>query len=169
MHRTLLITLLLAAMPMVAAAQWIKRGDYVRVSAEQYPDLRGRVKLLTAQTIVVDTVQLPLSSVNNILVRHRKSNDLKGAMIGTLVGGGFGALFFLGGDDCSSSDWICISGRDLAPYTTAVGAAAGFLIGTVIGALDIEESWQPVPVKRLNVSVIPQRDRRFALGLSVPF
>ena len=166
MRRSLLITLLLAGMPTLAAAQWIERGDYVRVSAEQYPDLRGRVKLLTARTIVVDTVRLPLSSVNGILVRRRSSYTGYGAAIGMLVGGGLGAALTdpPGESSCPGSLGPCDLDR---PIAIVAGAFGGLLIGAAIGSSLNTERWEKVPLDLLRVSFTPQRDGRFALGLSL--
>jgi len=55
----------------------------------------------------------------------------------------------------------------------ALGAAAfgvtGALVGLGIGALLKSERWEEVPLDRLRVNIVPQRDGRFALGLSVAF
>jgi hypothetical protein len=48
------------------------------------------------------------------------------------------------------------------------GAVGGF-VGGGIGAMSSSERWKEVPLDRLRVSIVPLRDGRFALGLSVAF
>ena len=48
------------------------------------------------------------------------------------------------------------------------GFAAGAFIGALYGLTPIDR-WEEVPLDRLRVSVVPQSDGRFGLGLSVPF
>lgn len=168
MRGSLFISVLVVAMPAIASAQSIKRGDYVRVSSERFSRLTGKISVLTADTIVVDTARIALSSVTRLQVRRRSSKAGQGLHIGALVGGGLGALFFLAGEDRSCSG-ICVGLRDFAPYTTAAGIFLGSLVGTIVGALQTSESWYHVPLKGVNASVLPQHDGRFALVLSVRF
>ncbi len=52
------------------------------------------------------------------------------------------------------------------PAYMSVGAIAGWLVGVPFFKT---ERWKQVPLDRLRVSVVPQRDGRFALGFSVAF
>jgi hypothetical protein len=45
----------------------------------------------------------------------------------------------------------------------------GAAVGLVVGAFTKTDRWEEVPLDRLRVSIVPQRDGRFALGVSVSF
>jgi len=51
----------------------------------------------------------------------------------------------------------------------AAGALLGTVTGLVVGTITSGERWEEVPLDQLQVSFVPQRDGRFALGLSVRF
>ena len=59
--------------------------------------------------------------------------------------------------------------RNLASAGVYVGAIGGGLLGMLIGAAIPGESWEDVSPSRLGMSVVPQRDGRFGLGVSVRF
>ncbi len=100
----------------------------------------------------------------------RKSNALKGLLIGSIVGVSTGAILGLAASLAESYDNPC---ADNEVECVAVGAAAfgvtGALVGLGIGALLKSERWEEVPLDRLRVNIVPHRDGRFALGLSVAF
>jgi hypothetical protein len=50
-----------------------------------------------------------------------------------------------------------------------VVAVPSAFVGGIIGAFIKTDRWEEVPLDRLRVSFAPQRDGRFALGLSVAF
>ncbi len=54
-------------------------------------------------------------------------------------------------------------------WRVALGAAVGAALGAVAGSAFKTERWEEVPLDRLRVRLTLQRDRRFALGLSVSF
>ena len=86
-----------------------------------------------------------------------------GGLVGLGVGGAVGAVIGLLVDE---------HGNDLAPSDAAFMGAGffgviGFAVGTTVGY--ISDRWEEVPLDRLRVSFAPQRDGRFALGLSVSF
>jgi hypothetical protein len=58
--------------------------------------------------------------------------------------------------------------KELAAAIGVFGGA-GAIVGSVVGALVKSERWEEVPLDRLRVSIAPQRDGRFALGMSVVF
>jgi len=101
----------------------------------------------------------------------RKSNALKGLGVGALIGAPIGAVLgYLASPEQSSGEAVC-TGSTVS--CVAVGAAAvgvtGALVGLGIGALAKSERWEEVPLDRLRVNIVPLRDGRFALGLSVVF
>jgi hypothetical protein len=113
---------------------------------------------------------ISLTDVTRLEVSQgRKSNALKGLLIGSLVGVPIGAV--LGFVESESSGEPLCTGSTVA--CAAVGAAAvgvvGGLVGLGIGAVSKSERWEEVPLDRLRVNIVPQRDGRFALGLSVEF
>ena len=158
----------------------VKVGDRVRVTA---PDLgirkqAGRFAALRADTLVVavadSTMTFPVASVTRLeLSRGQKSYGGAGARIGFLSGAAIGAIIgFTEGDECRL---ICTrSANPLSAEARAVlGAISlggiGALIGLVAGRLHKTDLWEEVPLDQLRVSVGPQRDGRFGLGLSVRF
>ena len=58
-----------------------------------------------------------------------------------------------------------VAGTAIMAYMS-VGLIAGWLVGVPFFKY---EDWKQVPLDRLRVSVVPQRDGRFALGFSVAF
>jgi hypothetical protein len=105
----------------------------------------------------------PFASVTRLEVpRGRKSHVLPGLGLGYLVGAVVGAAV----SDCepsSSTQGIC----EAVPI--ALGASAGLVIGAIFGALIKTDRWEEVPLDKLRVSLVPQRDGWFALGVSVRF
>ena len=52
----------------------------------------------------------------------------------------------------------------------AVGiGAVGAVVGALAGAFTKTDRWEEVPLDRLRVSFVPQRDGGFGVGLSVSF
>ena len=114
---------------------------------------------------------ISLTDVTRLEVSQgRKSNALKGLLIGSIVGVSTGAILGLAASLTESSENPC---EGNAPACAAGGAAAfgvtGALVGLGIGALTKSERWEDVPLDRLRVNIVPLRDGRFALGLSVAF
>ncbi len=141
-------------------------GDRVRVTA---PDVginkhTGQLKAMGADTLTVDTLRVAVASVTRLEVqRGRKS---WGAGKGALVGLGAAVPFLVVAvaiPDCGSNagcfdDWFAMGAVILFP---AIGAITGALVKT--------DRWEELPLDQLRVSFVPQRDGRFAFGLSVAF
>ena len=113
---------------------------------------------------------ISLTDVTRLEVSQgRKSNALKGLGIGALIGAPIGAVLGVLASEGSGEN-LC-TGTTVA--CAAVGAAAvgvaGALVGLGVGALIKSERWEEVPLDRLRVNIVPLRDGRFALGLSVAF
>jgi hypothetical protein len=64
-------------------------------------------------------------------------------------------------------------GKLLCEYEGAgaamIGLMGGALIGASVGTFIRTDKWGEVPLDQLRVSLAPQRDGRFGLGLSVAF
>ena len=113
---------------------------------------------------------ISLTDVTRLEVSQgQKSRVGRGALIGLGVGAGVGAVlgFVLGSEACIDSGSTCPGFGALV-----VGGGLGILgagVGAGIGALIKSERWEEVPLDRLRVNIVPLRDGRFALGLSVAF
>ncbi len=160
-------------------------GARVRLYASQTAD--GRYGRFVGQIVsrVPDSLTLkpeddlpvvvPVASITRLEVsRGRRSNWAEGAGIGLLVGAATGAIIGLAsGDDppCPRSGWFCsrwTAGTKAGALAVVFGGVGG-VIGLIIGASTTTERWVEVPLDRLRVSFAPQRDGRFALGLSMRF
>jgi hypothetical protein len=114
-----------------------------------------------------DPIAVPLTAVTRLeRSLGRRSSAGKGALIGTVVGTGMGAvLVALAGHSDSDCDGPC------TPYAIIAGSAfigAGALVGAIGGALIKTERWEPVSLGHIGVNVLP-RHRGAALALSVRF
>jgi hypothetical protein len=109
-------------------------------------------------------VTIPLSLVQRLEVRTGLTR--KGAArIGAVVGLGAGAIIgFGGGEDCTSSEFICFSREDTALFGAFVGAAIGSMIGFVVAP---PQGWRNASVPR--VSVVPISTRSMLLGSTLRF
>ena len=165
--------------PVALPIAWVSRFEFapgqlrisarVRVTAPSAGLARyeGILTRLAADTLVVGTTPIAVERVTRLEVSHgKRSNAAMGAAIGMLVGAGFGALAYLDPDESSCSGY-CVTTRDLAPFFVGGFAFAGLVVGGVIGVR--REQWRPLPLDRLRVGIVPQRDGRFALGASVRF
>ena len=159
------------AAPTESAAQEplvLEPGVRVRVTALDC-GLRGRAtefRALRADTLVLDTTECPLASVTRFDVSQgQKSHTLLGAGIG-LAAGALGAVVFCEVVEKGSCELFDDDIRlEAALITGAIVGLAGGIVGNFIKT----DRWEKVPLERLRVSLAPQRDGRFALGLSVRF
>ncbi len=112
---------------------------------------------------------VPVASINRLEgSRGRKSNSAEGAGIGLLVGAATGAIIGLAsGDD--EPGFITWTAEQKAGVGAVLLGGVGGVIGLIAGATITTDRWNEVPVDRLRVSFAPQRDGRFALGLSMRF
>jgi hypothetical protein len=86
-------------------------------------------------------------------------------VLGFFVGGVTGGLIAY--STCAPCDYEL---EGLAPaFGAGIGATVGFVAGLVTGLVWRTDRWEEVPLDRLRVSFVPQRDGQFALGLSVSF
>jgi hypothetical protein len=115
---------------------------------------------------------ISLTDVTRLEVSQgRKSNALAGLGIGFLGGAAIGAVLgSAAGREEGGPETLCTGDKtECAVFGAAVGGVAFGAIGAGIGALAKTERWEEVPLDRLRVSIVPLRDGRFALGLSVRF
>lgn len=166
-----------------AVAQELSPGDRVRVQYRQAravmvgstvkqdsinEEIVGIVGELRADSLRVtpdgsaDNTSIPLATVSKIEVsRGTHDRTLTGMAIGTGIG--FGAGFLTGVAMCSG-DNCEVTGGEAGLVIGAIGAGAGLLIGTVIGALSSGDDWQSVSVGSLRVT-LGSRDLTFRLAL----
>jgi len=92
----------------------------------------------------------------------------KGARIGLLIGGPIGFVLGLAsGDD--PPGYFSFSQEGNAALGWLAGSFVGSIVGSIAGAALPGDGWEEVPLDRLRVSLGPQPDGRFGLGLSVRF
>jgi outer membrane lipoprotein SlyB len=139
-----------------------------------------------------DTLVVSLDSVTTLEVRPVERSIGKaaagGLLFGALIGGLVGAAVGLHTErsfegqklqkfDC---DWVFGGCRTrivdtykeqkvVSPEAVAIGAAAGGLLGLIIGVAIEANRWVAVSPGRLGLNVGPQRDGRFGFGASVRF
>lgn len=152
-------------------------GTLVRVTAPgclRITQQEARFEALRGDTLVVviDSVaHCPLTYVTRLDVHRGRgvsgtrlaAMSLGGLALGAGIGWGIGKVI----DASESEGGLHLH---LAPgYGAAIGASIGFVAGSVAGLLIKTDRWENVPLDRLQVSIVRQRDGRFALGLSVMF
>ncbi len=155
-------------------------GARVRLYASQTADGRygwfvGRIVRWVPDSLTLKPeddlpVVVPVASITRLEVsRGRRSNWAEGAGIGLLVGAATGAIIGLASDPNCGGFAPCFTAESLAAGLAVVFGGVGGVIGLIIGASTTTERWVEVPLDRLRVSFAPQRDGRFALGLSMRF
>ena len=122
---------------------------------------------MDGDTLTVDALRVALVNVTRLDVyMGRKGHADTGTWVGALVVGvPLAILLVVACEDVSN--FCNVAGG--AAIGLLVGGAAGALLGNTVGALIKTDRWEEVPLDALRVSVTPQRDGRFALGLSVRF
>jgi hypothetical protein len=179
-HATILVAIL-AFTPLASATAQvsIRPGERVRVT-HLWGKSVGTFLAWKSDTLVFqsngDTLSVPAGLVTRLDVRRgRKTNTGKGAGIGFVLGSFTGAAILLATyEECvPRGAWSCIGpdfGSGFAAATGAlIGGLGGVLFGAIIGSAIKTDRWREVPLHRLRVSLAPQRDERFGLGLSVEF
>ena len=154
----------------------IEAGARVRVTA---PDLGLKKSVGTCLELSdgsmrfapppgVDPQTIPFASMTRLDVhRGRHGHPWLGAGIGFLAGAATGAVF--GSALCKETDCTEEDKGDVVVASAAIFGAGGALLGALFGAAFQTDRWEEVPLDQLRVSFVPQRDGRFALGLSVEF
>ncbi len=155
-------------------SQSIQSGQRVRITAPgcgmhqrvtAFEEFGGRKLLLTTATCPLDSVTMAEVS------RGRKSRVLDGMAIGfvsgVVIGAGYGVTYCVVGG-CNVAYTVLVGGFGML-FGAPPGLALGVLGGIVATLAVPGERWEEVPLDRLRVSVAPQRDGRFALGLTYRF
>ena len=155
--------------PLAGLEAQLQPGQRVRITAPQLGISKhsGTLVAVDGDTLTVGTLQVALMDVTRLDVyMGRKGHSGTGAVVGGLVVGvPFAFLLAAVGEDLSD-DCNAAGG---AAVGLLVGGVAGALVGAPVGALINTDRWEEVPLDQLRVSVVPQRDGRFAVGLSVRF
>ena len=129
----------------------------------------------TAQEQLRDARTTTFAAANSVLVFHpgqggqgpprwgcrRWDPCLQGAAIGFFIGAPVGALIGLASEDDPSGTFLPFTAEEKAAIGAAVLGGVGAIIGYAIASIGKHD--------RLLVSVGPQRDGRFGLGLSGRF
>ena len=93
----------------------------------------------------------------------------KGARIGLLIGGPIGFVLGLASGDDPPGGFFSLSAGEKAAFGFLALGFVGSIVGSIAGAALPGDGWEEVPLDRLRVSLGPQPDGRFGLGLSVRF
>ena len=151
----------------------VKRGDHVRVSYACRPragsvrcrQKQGPLMSLTADSVFLGGTAVPRSTMEGMELRTKQGHSGRGALIGVLIGAAAGGVMgaILSSEQNCGSDPLCALWYVI---TIPSGMLVGVISGAVIGGTS---KWVDVPFEQLRVSFVPQRDVRFALGLSVRF
>jgi hypothetical protein len=164
----------------VAQVPTIPAGTRVRVAA-QPNGLTGTVKSQSVDSIAVETTDsvrtVPLAWVSRIEVSRGVSHldgGIRGMKIGGLGLGGTVAALLIAAyvaspdNNCNGAD-ECLDPAAamliLVPAATILGGATGFVIGSLVGA----EHWDRVYPVPARVSILPARNGRTLIGLSIGF
>jgi hypothetical protein len=156
-----------------AAGLPLKPGDRVRVWASTLPaNAVGEVVDAESEVLRIqvpdrrESIEVPFNAVTRLeRSLGTRRNIGKAALIGGLVGAGAGAAFVgiaSGSEGCEGpcSGWVLVF--------SALGGGAGAIVGSGVGALHKTEHWEGVPVGRVGIRVVPERDGA-GLKLSVRF
>ena len=156
--------------PFAGLEAQLQPGQRVRITAAQLgiSKYSGTLVAVHGDTLTVDTLQVALTNLTRLDVyMGRKGHAGTGAVVGSLVVGV--PLAILAAVFCDiPSDANCTASGGAA-VGLFVGGAAGALVGAGVGLLIRSDRWDEVPLDALRVSVAPQRNARFGLGLSVRF
>jgi hypothetical protein len=88
-------------------------------------------------------IAVPVASVARLeRSTGRRSNTGRGAMIGGLIGAGFG--LFVGIAAATDNSGFLQVGVDDIAAVTGIGGAAGAGVGAIIGSLSRRDRWEPV-------------------------
>ena len=154
-------------------------GERVRVTSGVYHQLVSTVQAITAESLVVRAsgaeIYLAMAQVSLLETRTQKSYGDVGKTVGAGVGAfvGWAVATAVVEGDCVTTEILsgeCIW-EDL--WVPLIGILTGALLlgatGELIGNSVKTDRWQAVPLDNVRVSLVPQRDGRFTLGMSVRF
>lgn len=154
-------------------------GDRVRVySSESGQACTGDVVARDSESLTVDCwqpamrkwelIDFSIESVSSLEVqRGTQSNVGKGALLGGLIGGGFGLMVGLAAaaNDCDVNAWRwnwndcwLPGGAEMVPLSTATFGLIGAGAGALIGTLSRSDRWVTIAPSQLRVYIKPARD-----------
>jgi hypothetical protein len=129
-----------------------KSGDRIRLTTtvNALDNRTGRVLTIRSDSLLLqvapaETLAVALAGVTRLEVSTgRRRYALRGAGLGSLIGGASGAVIgYASGDD---RGWCCFSaGGKAVIYGVGLGVT-GLVIGTVVGALHVSDRWTSVPL-----------------------
>ena len=160
----------------VASAQMnqpIPRGARVRVTPSTPSRVVvGQLIALNDSALVVrsrrsgNEIMVPRAEVLRLEVSrgtNRGESALRGAVLGMAVGGAVG--YGRGNEHCSGDAWFCLDRQGAAMLGGFTGAAAGSLIGVLIGSV---ERWRNVAMP-MGLSVMPTGEGSMSIGGRMAF
>lgn len=165
----------------------IGKGDRVRIATTDFDALcDGEVVARSSEGLSVDCwrpssgtwelVDFRLASITGMEVyRGTKSHAGEGALIGGLIGAGFGlaAGIAASGHDCDAHHWDWDGcwwwgDEEMIPLTTITSGLLGAGVGALIGMLNRSERWEPISTDRVR-GQISVAGGSVALAVSVDF
>jgi hypothetical protein len=191
----LLAAVLVLALPLgLAAAQEaaspappLVSGARVRVHAHRI--FIGTLVTLDTATLVLqddallDTLRVPVGSIGRLEVSTgQRSGAGRGAEIGLIAGASAGAIIGLAviitesiamsspvlWEGCPRDAIVCF-GPEAIFLSAAVLGAAGAGLGALIGALSPIDRWEQVPVRPVEIGIVPLEAHRLGVGVSIGF
>jgi hypothetical protein len=100
----------------------------------------------------------------------RQSSIGRSALIGTTVGVGVGVVLgVVGGEDCSSSDWMCFDRGTMAMGLGLALGAVGLVGGLIVGAVRQHDTWERATWLGTVRPVVRTSPGGFGVGLSTKF
>jgi hypothetical protein len=153
-------------------------GARVRITAPSVADHRlvGTIVTVDADTLKLRMwskpqaalLAIPVACVAELDVSTGPLDVLRGAAIGTSLGGGLGAPTGLSsGDD--EPGWVSFTAEDKAVLLAVPFGFAGLMMGAVIGRIAQTHKWESVPVDRIRMGISPQRQGGSLLSASFTF
>ena len=151
--------------------QYVRGAQWVRVSAPTLNLHRqvARFVNVRAETLTVRTDSLsaiPLATITQLDISRGRSNTatIVGAVLGAISGAAIGIA--VSPPERGYLNMSDVNGPVVGGF---VGFFVGGLVGGLVGKSIRGHRWEEVPLDQLRVSLIPQLDGRFGIGLSVAF
>lgn len=140
-------------------------GQRLRVTAPSLHlvQYEGTFRGVHGDTLVLESMSAPLSDVTRLDVhRGTGSRVLMGIALFLPLGAGVG--YFVGSS--AAEDGLTEGAAGICG--TVIGGVVGLLLGGALGGATRVDKWEELPLDRLQVSIVPQRDG-FGVGARVAF
>ena len=157
----------------------LEPGQRVRVTAPSVGthNVVATIVALHTDTLVFRTEgseasveRIPITAVRQLEIYHaRKSKVLLATGVGLLAGAATGAIVGYASGEDPPGTFMRATAEQKAAIGAVVFGGAGAIIGYIVGHFIGGDRWEEVPLDRRRVSLVPQRDGRLVLAVSVAF